>query len=146
MRKIFGSILIGVGLLLCAAAVAMLLNNRAEQTKAAQKSAELLPQICIQIEQNKQAASAEGTVPAEQPEMTPVEYLTPQSLEMKETVIDGHAYIGYLSIPSLELDLPVMADWSYDQLKIAPCRYAGTLRGGNLVIMAHNYARHFGQL
>lgn len=147
MRKIFGSILIGLGLTFFMAAVALFIHNRAEQTDAAEKSAELLPQIRVQIEQNMQESeSANSTVPPEQPVMTPVEYLTPQSLEMKETVIDGHAYIGYLSVPTLELDLPVMADWSYDKLKIAPCRYAGTLRGGDLVIMAHNYTRHFGQL
>ena len=31
-------------------------------------------------------------------------------------------------------------------MKIAPCRYQGTLRGNDLVLMAHNYDRHFGRI
>ena len=49
-------------------------------------------------------------------------------------------------IPELELELPIMADWSYPKLQIAPCRYTGSVRGEDLVIMAHNYASHFGGL
>ena len=65
---------------------------------------------------------------------------------MTEVEIDGHRYIGYLTLPGLELELPVMADWNYPQLRIAPCRYTGSVRGEDLVLMAHNYARHFGGL
>ena len=39
-----------------------------------------------------------------------------------------------------------MEDWDYDKLKIAPCRYTGTLLERNLTIAAHNYQRNFGQL
>ena len=60
--------------------------------------------------------------------------------------INGHEYIGFVSIPSLELELPVMSDWTYPQLQIAPCRYSGSLYSDDLVIMAHNYPKHFGKL
>ena len=56
------------------------------------------------------------------------------------------SYIGYVSIPSLQLTLPVMADWSYPKLKIAPCRYCGSVYTRDLVLMAHNYEKHFGGL
>ena len=59
---------------------------------------------------------------------------------------DGHAYIGYLSLPTLELDLPVMSEWSYPKMKIAPCRYWGSVYLDNMVIAAHNYVDHFGRL
>lgn len=39
-----------------------------------------------------------------------------------------------------------MAQWDYQRLKIAPCRYTGSTKTDNLVIAAHNYARHFGNL
>ena len=39
-----------------------------------------------------------------------------------------------------------MADWSEAKLKLSPCRYYGSVRGGDMVICAHNYARHFGRL
>lgn len=58
--------------------------------------------------------------------------------------IDGYDYIGYLSIPKLELDLPIMDEWDYDRLKIAPCRQYGSIKGDDLVIAAHNYSNHFG--
>ena len=64
--------------------------------------------------------------------------------EMPVVVIDGEEYIGYLEIPSLSLSLPVMSDWSYPQLRTAPCRYVGSVYDDSLIIMAHNYDRHFG--
>ena len=39
--------------------------------------------------------------------------------------------------------LPVMSEWSYPGLKIAPGRYAGSVFTDDLVICGHNYARHF---
>jgi len=59
---------------------------------------------------------------------------------------DGNEYIGYLKIPALGLKLPVMESWSYDKLQISPCRYSGSLEENNLVIAAHNYQRHFGNI
>ena len=53
--------------------------------------------------------------------------------------------LGWLRIPSLELELPVQAEWSYPALKTPPCRYAGTPEAG-LVIAAHNYEQHFARL
>ena len=65
---------------------------------------------------------------------------------MTEVEIDGNLYIGYLSIPALNMELPIMSDWSYAQLQIAPCRYHGSIRGEDLVLMAHNYRSHFGYI
>lgn len=65
--------------------------------------------------------------------------------ELESVNIDGYDYIGYIEIPSLELRLPVMADWSYPKLKIAPCHYYGNLKSG-MVIAAHNYEQHFGKI
>lgn len=70
----------------------------------------------------------------------------PYDTEMAQSLIDGYYYIGYLSVPKLGLELPVMASWSYPQLRISPCRYGGSVNSNDLVIMAHNYASHFGGL
>ena len=109
-------------------ALALFLYNYREATVAGQASNEVLSQMVELIPE---------TSTEEFPEFTE---------EMKEVVIEGYSYIGYLSIPKLELNLPIMADWDYKQLKIAPCRYTGTIQGENLVLMAHNYERHFGLL
>ena len=47
---------------------------------------------------------------------------------------------------ALELELPVISQWDYPALKVAPCRYSGSLYQDNLIICAHNYASHFGKL
>ena len=39
-----------------------------------------------------------------------------------------------------------MSRWSYPDLKIAPCRYQGSAYQGDLILLAHNYSRHFGQI
>ncbi|MDO5324396.1 MAG: sortase [Clostridia bacterium] len=64
-------------------------------------------------------------------------------MEMPTIEIDGNAYIGVLDIPSKGLSLPVMSQWSYSRLRIAPCRYSGSVYSGDIVIAGHNYARHF---
>ena len=47
---------------------------------------------------------------------------------------------------ALGLSLPVMSEWSYPKLRVAPCRYWGSAYDDSLVILAHNYDRHFGRL
>lgn len=59
---------------------------------------------------------------------------------------ESAGYIGTLSVPALELCLPVGAQCSEAELKKMPCRYAGSAGTGNLVIAGHNYAAHFGAL
>lgn len=59
---------------------------------------------------------------------------------------DGRDYYGIVSISSLELRLPVLTAYSEADLKLMPCRYAGTAEEGTLVIVGHNYLAHFGSL
>lgn len=70
----------------------------------------------------------------------------PFSPEMTRAWINGNEYIGYLTIYDLELELPVIADWTYERLQIAPCRQFGSTRTDDFVIAAHNYTSHFGTL
>ena len=74
------------------------------------------------------------------------DYVVNPDMEMPTEKIEGNYYIGVLEIPALELSLPVMSEWSYPGLKIAPCRYQGSAYTGNLVIAAHNYRTHFGYI
>ncbi len=80
------------------------------------------------------------------PEGLPQPFEVDPQVQMSEIEIDGHRYVGFLSIPSLELDLPVMSEWSYPNMKTAPCRYWGSVYLDNMVICAHNYVNHFGRL
>ena len=121
MRKRTGTVCIVLGVICVAAAVGLYLYNAMEDRQAGKVTEELLPEVQSAMEQR---------VPDE-----------------PETVlIDGREYIGYLSIPALNLELPVQGEWSYPNLKISPCRYTGSPADGDLVIAAHNYKKHFGQI
>lgn len=133
-----------LGTALIFGALSLFTYNQHEAAEAEMASVNLLPQLMEVIEDNEDAATEPETYA--QPVGTPIDYLDPSAFEMTEVEIDGYAYIGYLSIPKLELELPIMADWDYTRLRISPCRYTGSVRGEDLVIMAHNYASHFGGL
>ena len=120
---------VGFALILCAGG--LLLQNLKESNEAAESVQTIF--IDLQIE----APQDEGIVP---------DYLIDETRDMPEQEIDGYAYIGKLSIPTLDLELPVMTDWSYPQLKIAPCRYQGSAYTDDMIVCAHNYQSHFGKL
>ena len=81
----------------------------------------------------------------EEPETT--QPITPEAKPMMTAVeIDGRYHIGLLEIPALGLSLPVMSEWSYPNLKLAPCRYSGSAYTGNFTIAGHNYSTHFGPI
>jgi len=63
---------------------------------------------------------------------------------MDTLTVKEYEFIGYLSIPALRLNLPVMAEWSYENLNVSPCRYSGLPETDDFVIAAHNYSSHFG--
>lgn len=136
-----------LGALFLMGSLGLVVANYREAANAQQASADLMPRleqaILEHISSREDGADAETEpfVPG-----TPLELMDPEDLKMKEVEIDGHNYIGSVSIPALELELPVMADWSYRKLKIAPCRFSGTVKEENLVLMAHNYVKHFGPI
>lgn len=66
--------------------------------------------------------------------------------EMETITLGGNVYIGYISIPAIDIELPVLQNWSYPNLKIAPCRYVGNIYENDLIICAHNYTTHFGKI
>jgi len=73
---------------------------------------------------------------------TPAFVLYPE-MEMPVSKIDGKYYVGMLEVPDKKLELPVMNDWNEEDLKISPCRYAGSAYSNDMVIAGHNYYRHF---
>lgn len=76
-----------------------------------------------------------------------VEPLTTEEVkEMKTVNINGDDFIGTITIPSINLELPVMSEYSYSRLKKAPCRYYGNLFTNDLIICAHAYETFFANL
>ena len=130
MSKRIGNILIALGALCVAAALALLLHNDAEARAAAAASDAVLPVLAEAVAKRAAETPEAEETPAEEPVVE----------------LDGVRYIGYLSIPALALELPVRAEWSYPALQESPCRYAGTVAEGGLCIAAHNFRRHFGAI
>lgn len=120
----------GIGAALVCAALGLFLWNQQQNARAGDASDRVLPQVVEHIGEAGTEAAEEAVY----------------GTEMTEVMIDGYAYIGYLFIPALDLELPVMSQWDYTRLKIAPCRYSGSIRSEDMVICAHNYTRHFGNL
>ena len=139
MRKGFGVACVILGVICLLGAVGFVAYNRWEAQSAAQVSQTLLEDVQLVIREE----------PPETPdtEFLPVKDFTEDiPAEMATVKVDGYDCIGILSIPVLELELPVLADWSYEKLKKAPCHYYGTCYEPDFVIAAHNYRSHFGRL
>ena len=142
MKTNRGTVWINAGLLLIAAALFLSAYNERESHEARDSAQQVIAQLCDALPTE---AGEEETEP--EPESTTVpESLPDVEREMPVQTINGRDYIGVLSIPSLGLELPVISQWDYPSLKIAPCRYSGSLYQNNLIICAHNYASHFGKL
>lgn len=137
------------GLLLIAVALILTAFNlqRNETAKRVTQAAATQILTEITLRQTQGALSAEEkaalseTVQPEEPA-----YRNNPQIEMPVVTIDGEDYIGLLSLPTLDLQLPVISQWNDSRLRTAPCRFFGSVYQDNLVIAAHNYAAHFGKL
>ncbi len=134
MREKTGNFLMTAGVVLVSLALLLLLYNRWEAQHAERMASNVMDQI-REYQDNMDMAENEAA------EDTWEEANGQET--MKTMVIDGNEYIGYLSIPAISLELPVMSKWSYEGLKVAPGCYSGSLYTNDLVIAGHNYARHF---
>ena len=136
MNRRFWSAVTAAGVILLAAAVGLTLWNVQTDLKAAQSRDTILLQLADAMPEEDEPAA--DTPPATE---------TPETEEVLPSVpIDGRNYMGAIRFPSLDLELPVLAEYSLPALRIAPAVYSGTPEGNDLVICAHNYRSHFGPL
>ena len=144
MKRKKGTPLIALGLLLIAAALSLVAYNLKESQNARQFDAEVVDLMCEAL-YSEPAQKDTVTIDAAEEVVLP-DYLRDPEMEMPVQTIDGQDYIGVLSIPALDLELPVISQWSYPGLRVAPCRYQGSAYTDDLIIAAHNYSSHFGNL
>ena len=143
MRKVTGTLCIILGILCLLASVGFVFYNRMEEV-----SAETSSQTMLHTVQEKIARKAlEAPVPDATEQPLEEEFvLIEETQEIPAVNLDGYDCIGILSLPALGLELPVLSNWSYAKLKIAPCQYYGSCYDTDFVIAAHNYRSHFGRL
>lgn len=137
MKTKKGSLLIALGLVLLLGAAGLAGYNLWDENRAAESVESVIRQMDLKIPHPDAVERPEGMIP---------DHILAPSMEMPTMEVDGHSYIGYINIPAVDISLPVMAEWNYDNLKEAPCRYAGSAYLDDLVVCAHNYTRHFGRL
>lgn len=152
MPKKAGILFVIAGAVLILTALLFFFYNRSENHHAEQEAELLLAEVKTAIEQTepeKPVAIYETEI-VEPDFSEPTLQEVPEEPAQEETVSMGSSMpydvIGYLSIPDLGLELPVISEWDYDRLKIAPCRHVGSVETDDLVIAAHNYKSHFGRL
>ena len=128
MRKWIGVICVFLGVLCILSAIGFVAYNRWEDMNAKDVAQDFLEDVqsIINEEQSKQPLL--------------------NDTKMATVEVDGYDCIGILSVPVLDLELPVLTDWSYAKLKKSPCHYYGSYYEKDFVIAAHNYKSHFGRL
>ena len=154
-RKQRGLLSITVGLLLIAAALFLVSYNLYDELRAEQAARQAARQAVTQLDAYLPAEaapeapsdSAGDQEPLVSDERTVIpDYVLSPNMEMPVETINGIDFIGVLRIPALELELPIISEWNYPNLKTAPCRYSGSAYLNNLIICGHNYTSHFGTL
>ena len=133
MRKWIGVLCIFLGVVCILSSVGFVVYNRWEDKNAEEIAQDLLRGV-------------QSIIDEKQPEQPLPDDTEKIPAEMATIEVDGYDCIGVLSVPALNLELPVLADWSYAKLKKAPCHYYGTYYEKDFVIAAHNYKSHFGRL
>ena len=126
-----GKILVIIGVFLILISLTMTVYNKYEDLKAGKDANETLNIIKNEITSQKHVVD---TLP------------TDEVREMKTININGDEFIGTITIPSINLELPVLSKFSNSNLKKAPCRYYGNLFTNDLIICAHAYETFFANL
>lgn len=121
-----GKILMLIGIMLISYSIILLFYNMHEENRAAEDANQIYESLSEAIDNNNSPNDNSGSDGA--------------------IDIDGSEYAGIVSIPTLDIKLPVFREWSYPNLMEAPCRYLGSVNDNNMIIAAHNYRYHFGNI
>ena len=140
-----GKLCTALGLLLLLAALGLTAYNLWLDARASMSVDVVLERLTPTLSSRQSELPALSSGEALEEAFVPDYVLNPE-MAMPEETIDGRNYIGVLDIPALGLSFPIISEWSYDALQIAPCRYSGSAYLDNLVIAGHNYRSHFASL
>lgn len=131
-KRLRGYALILSGVLLIAGAALIALENGREEIEAGESAEYLLQELQQEMAIQEETAVYDTADEEELP-----------AGEVARTTLGGHELIGTLRVDALGMELPILANWDYDLLKISPCRYSGSVEGEDLILLGHNYKKHF---
>lgn len=148
-----GRFLIAIGMLLMIGGISLAGYNFWEGYQAETSSERILYQLDNVREENAQKRQqkheekpSDVQVNAVGEEAEETEEAPDPNRPMPAVEIEGYRYIGSIIIVPQELEFPVTEIWDYDRMKIATCRYSGSVYKDDLVICAHNYNNFFRKL
>lgn len=136
MKSKTGVVFMAIGAVLITAALSLAFYNIHTDRNAGDYAEKTLEEIESQMPELEN--------PSETPEINGNQLIESELMDSAE--IDGHSYVGIIHIPSLDIKLPVMSKWNYENLKLSPCLYSGSLKENSMIIAAHNYSSHFGKI
>ena len=123
----FSKYLIILGILCILLSITLYIKNKYQELDTGKKSKEILDIIETKINVSDKEEKKSNT----------------EDLVLN---ISGYDYIGVISIPSLNIKLPIMRETDYDRLAISPCKYYGNITTNDLVLCAHDYVNQFGKI
>ena len=121
-----GKVSIFLGIVCFAIAISIIIYNRDEDNAAGVSAANLLEGVDAQITNAPIESNPTG--------------------DMKSVDVNGQSFIGIITIPAIDIRLPIQQEWSSENAKTSPCRYKGSVYSNDLIVAGHNYQRHFGKL
>lgn len=134
MKAKRGKIFIACGLLLILSAIGLTIYNLMDSQRAGEAVGEALNEIYAIYEDATESEEFSTDLP---------EYVLNPKMPMPKKTVGNYDYIGVVKIPSCSLELPIISDWTYPALKVAPCRFSGSVYTDDLILAGHNYNSHF---
>lgn len=139
MKNKLSKIFLVTGALLICSALALVIFNVTKSKSCYQKS----QQVMVEIKKNM---PAEFIADKNQQTFDDIVGIGDEdnNSQIDEYIeIDGNKFLGFIRIEKINLELPVMLDWSYEKMDTSPCIYDGSIQDDNLIVMAHNYSGFF---
>ena len=139
MKNLASKCCFAIGIVLLLAALSLVVYNINEDKQSGKRAGKVLSVL-------------KDEIPTAEPTTSPIvddlfqQYEEAAAPTEPTVEVDGDPYLGYITISAIDIELPVMYNWTYDALKISPCRYKGSALTNDLIIAAHNYSSHFGKI
>ncbi len=151
LKRIICTLIICLGTLLVLSSAALAVYNIWDENRA-REAVDSVLDLVVQMQEAARDPDEANKIPdfedfssSKNEEVLP-DYVLDPNKDLPSVEINGYNYIGTITIPALGLELPVLDDWNYKQLKRAPCRYLGSPYLDNMILCGHNYTSHFGPI
>jgi len=130
-----GNTLIAIGMVLLIAALGLVAYNFMGDRKAGNEARSVLDGLKEII--------AEGADGYDSDLEEVPDYVRNPDMELPRAKIGSHECVGIIQLPTINIELPVIADYVFEEMLAGPCRFFGSPYTQDLVLCAHNYDTHF---